>query len=326
MADHSAIEWTDASWNPVVGCTKVSPGCTNCYAEKIAERFGGRGSFAIVRHSEDKLDLPLRWRRPRRVFVNSMSDLFHDAVPTPFIARVFAVMARTPHHTYQLLTKRHGRMRSLLTSADFTTLVRRAAGDTEVVWPLPNLWLGVSVEDQQRADLRIPVLLSTPATVRWLSCEPLLGPIDLHRAITPLGDPRGHGLTATWVHTAGCCRRLHGLDWVVAGGESGPGARPMHPDWARTLRDQCQHADVAFFFKQWGAHAPEDQHTWTETDGTPRGPITVLAADASTWTGMPLAAPTGAVRMRRVGKHRAGRVLDGRIHDTYPPSTQRWAA
>ena len=171
----SSIEWTDATWNPVTGCTKVSPGCANCYAEKIVERFHGQGAFATVRRDESKLFLPLRWRRPRRVFVNSMSDLFHDDIAGGFIAHVWSVMARTPRHTYQVLTKRHGRMRSLLTNPVFRTQVESLAPG--VAWPLPNVWLGVSVEDQTRAGLRIPALLGTPAAVRWLSCEPLIEPL-----------------------------------------------------------------------------------------------------------------------------------------------------
>lgn len=266
MSDNSRIEWTEATWNPVTGCTKVSPGCDHCYAERITERFHGKGSFAIVQRSEEKLYLPLKWRKPRRVFVNSMSDLFHEAVPDGYIGSVFDVMAKTPHHTYQLLTKRHARLRSLLTkwgeegarndwagpgTAVFRT--REGVWAGPVRWPLPNVWQGVSVESQRWADIRIPALRQTPAAVRWLSLEPLLGSIDL----------RPH---------------LDGIDWVVVGGESGPGARPMHPDWARSLRDQCTAAGVPFFFKQWG------EYRFGE----------------------------------RVGKKAAGRVLDGRTWDDYP--------
>ena len=259
---NTKIEWTEATWNVVTGCTKVSPGCDNCYAERITERFNGKGSFAEVKLHHDRLEAPLRWRKPRRVFVNSMSDLFHDAVPDEFIATVWAIMVLTPQHTYQILTKRHGRMRSLLNSDTFSDAVidmvadhpeldrRRQLGrwplcEWEGDLPLPNVWLGVSVEDQKRADLRIPALLGTPAAVRFLSCEPLIGPIQL-------GD---------WVD---------GIDWVIAGGESGPGHRPIDPDWVRSLRDQCQAARTAFFFKQWGGQTPKsggralDGREWSE--------------------------------------------------------------
>jgi protein gp37 len=218
------------------------------------------------------------------VFVNSMSDLFHDQVPDEFIARVFAVMAIARRHTFQVLTKRHGRMRSLLSSPSFGHLVAEqgrahhvgcqqdwlAVGAMLGGRPLPNVWLGVSAEDQKRADIRIPALLATPAAVRFVSAEPLLGPIDLKQAVIPMGDQRGHGLTASFVHAGSCCDRFHGIDWVIAGGESGPRARPMHPDWPRQLRDQCAAAGVAFFFKQWGGRTPNaggrllDGRTWDE--------------------------------------------------------------
>lgn len=261
MADTS-IEWTDKVWNPTTGCDRVSPGCDNCYALGMAKRLKGMGSakyqkdgnprtsgpgFGITEHS-DTLMAPLGWRKPRKVFVNSMSDLFHAGVSDKFIARVWAVMAATPQHTYQVLTKRPARMRSLLLSDRFHGL------------PLRNVWLGVSVEDQKRADLRIPALLDTPAAVRWLSCEPLLGPVALgayvrcrvcrtsHKFSRQPCDPhtparfRAHRMT-----TGG------DIDWVVAGGESGPGARPMNPDWARSLRDQCASTGVPFHMKQTGA-------------------------------------------------------------------------
>lgn len=253
---NSKIEWTDTSWNPTTGCTKVSDGCDNCYAEKITERFHGKGSFAEVKLHEDRLDAPLRWRKPRRVFVNSMSDLFHADVPDEFIARVFAVMAQTPQHSYQILTKRHGRMRSLLNSERFKDQVALLIGEqlsalewrgADLHWPRSNVWLGVSVEDQKRADLRIPALLDTPAAVRFLSCEPLLGPVNLN----PLGYCWCGSGEDAWL----CCARRP--DWVIVGGESGAGARPMHPEWARSLRAQCQSAGVPFFFKQWGGRTPK---------------------------------------------------------------------
>jgi len=307
MGDGTKIEWSQATWNPVVGCTKVSPGCDHCYAERITERFHGKGSFAVVRRSEEKLYLPLKWRKPRRVFVNSMSDLFHVDVPVGFIARVFTVMAQTPQHTYQVLTKRHGRMRSVLNSDVFVNMVRGMLG--EVVWPLPNVWLGVSVEDQHWADIRIPALLETPAAVRWLSCEPLLGPLKLTGGGTQQtywltgrpywGEPEpiGGGTILGRAPLIG-----PRLDWIVVGGESGPGARPMHPDWARFLRDQCTGAGVPFFFKQWGE--------WCHTTQLPEA--TYVALDAAINLAQPHPEP------HRVGKKRAGRLLDERTWDEYP--------
>lgn len=293
MAAKTAIEWTDQTWNPTVGCTQVSPGCDHCYAKAITERFSGKGSFDQVVLHENRLNAPLHWRKPRMVFVNSMSDLFHQDVPDEFIARVFAVMAITPQHTYQVLTKRHGRMRSLLNTPDFWTSVGRFArhfgyhfkekaanylGGGQNIYDttewetrrrLDNVWLGVSVEDQKRADLRIPALLDTPAAVRFVSAEPLLGPIDLHGP----ADAHGHRARLTYwllgrpgwgpdvTLPSGLAMRdmTTGprLDWVIVGGESGPGARPMDPDWACVLRDQCASAGVAFFFKQWGGRSPK---------------------------------------------------------------------
>ena len=265
MGDRTGIGWTDATWNPVTGCTKVSSGCDFCYAESVATRFAGTPAYPNgfdVTLREGHLDQPLRWTRPRRVFVNSMSDLFHDEIPTDFIARVFAVMALTRRHTYQVLTKRHARMRALLASDDFKKQVhdaakkrfnhpkfsrhREAAGwpftidGVTVKWPLPNVWVGVSVEDQQWADIRIPVLLATPAAVRFLSMEPLLGPVDLTPHMPPV-DPHDGREVDEW-----------GIHWVIVGGESGPGARPMSADWITPLQEQCADAGAAFFFKQAG--------------------------------------------------------------------------
>ncbi len=245
MGDRTKIEWSQATWNPVTGCTKVSEGCDHCYAEMIAHRFAGTkaypNEFGVTLRPE-RLDQPLRWRKPRRIFVNSMSDLFHDDVPNDYIARVWAVMAEARQHTFQILTKRPGRMRSLLRSATFWAAfwaagVHDRTGLDVSSSPLSNVWLGVSVENQKWADVRIPVLLDTPAAVRFLSCEPLLGPVDLAwREDGPDGEASFPA----------------GIDWVIVGGESGPGARPMHPDWARSLRDQCQNAGVPFFMKQTG--------------------------------------------------------------------------
>lgn len=296
MADRTGIEWTDATWNPTTGCDQVSPGCDHCYALTLAKRLKSMGSakyqrdgdqrtsgpgFGVTEHA-DSLVTPLGWRAPRRVFVNSMSDLFHSGVSDGFITQVWEIMARTPRHTYQILTKRHGRMRSLLNQPTF----RDRLAPWSTVWPLPNVWLGVSVEDQTRAELRIPSLLATPAAVRWLSCEPLLGPVDLTSWLkhvqTPACDSCDPGGPLDWHsgHLWGRCRcACHPApparpDWVVVGGESGPDARRMDPAWVRSLRDQCAAAGVAFHMKQtgvvlakeWGATSKGgDPGEWPET-------------------------------------------------------------
>ena len=275
MAD-TKIEWAERVWNPIIGCSVISPGCTNCYAMRMAARLEPMGNAryaGLTRHTKagavwtgevrlfkEALTLPLRWKRPRRIFVNSMSDLFHEDVPDEWIDRVFAVMALAPQHTFQVLTKRAERMRAYLTKPGRWAHVDEAMDHFSLdVWntldgperlPLPNVHLGVSVEDQARADERIPHLLATPAAVRWISAEPLLGPVDL-RFLQP-GDPPVEIDALAGTHGV---YRPHGgenasLDWVVVGGESGPGARPMHPDWARSLRDQCAAAGVPFFMKQ----------------------------------------------------------------------------
>jgi protein gp37 len=282
----TAIEWTDETWNPVVGCSRVSAGCRNCYAFQLHDmrhraKLAGKDlpdqyaqPFTTIQALADRLDTPLRWRRPRRVFVNSVSDLFHEDVPFDFILAVWGVMAATPH-TYQILTKRAHRM---LAFFEWAKEAMRARGLDE--WEKgmeiqPNVWLGVSVEDQRAADERIPLLLRTPAAVRFLSCEPLLGPVDLGRWL--ICEPCDDGRPVT-MGTILHCQNPR-LDWVIVGGESGPGARPMHPDWARSLRDQCQAAGVPFFFKQWGE--------W-DFEGY------------------------------RIGKKYAGRLLDGREWNEFP--------
>lgn len=339
MSDRTGIEWTDATWNPVTGCTKVSPGCDHCYAETFAERFRGTEGHYFERGFDvqlrpEKLDQPLRWRRPRRIFVNSMSDLFHDQVPDEYIAQVWAVMALAPQHTFQVLTKRHGRMRSLLSSARFDDLFTDAlysfespTGDEpaepvgSAPGPLPNVWLGVSVEDQKRADLRVPALLDTPAAVRFLSCEPLLGPVDL----TGFGTQQSYWLTGRpgWGAPEPGPLAMQPLeigpriDWVIVGGESGPHARPMHPTWARLLRNQCVDAGVPFHFKQWGEWGPI-----IPASGQPRALIGF--DDGLTQHLEPdehiryFHRAPGSVEMFRVGKKAAGRELEGRTWDQFP--------
>ena len=219
MADHTGIEWTDATWNPVTGCTKVSPGCKNCYAERLAVRLRAMGNpryqngFALTLQP-DQVDLPLRWRRPRRIFVNSMSDLFHEAVSEEYIRRVFEVMTTAHWHVFQILTKRSKRL---------------AAMAAQLPWP-PNVWQGVSVENARYVS-RVDHLRQVPARVRFLSVEPLLGPIP--------------------------SLPLDGIHWVIVGGESGPARRVVSADWVRLVRDQCIAADVPFFFKQWGGRTPK---------------------------------------------------------------------
>jgi len=277
------IEWTERTWNPIVGCSITSPGCKNCYAMSMAARIermnpalahyrgltqpskaGPVWTGKLALAPESTLLEPLRRRKPTMWFVNSMSDLFHEDVPDEWIDRVFAVMALTPQHTYQVLTKRSGRMREYVsglgqssTTPDRITQLAFSIGANVRGYrgsgglcgrPLPNVWLGVSAERQQEADERIPDLLATPAAVRFVSAEPLLGPIDF----TSLPSISGIGRHLDALSNAGCEHAdiPSKLDWIIVGGESGPGARPMHSDWARSIRDQCKMAGVKFFMKQ----------------------------------------------------------------------------
>ena len=324
----TSIEWTDETWNPVTGCTKVSAGCDHCYAETLAERFRGTPGHYFengfdVQLREHKLTEPLRWRKPRKVFVNSMSDLFHDAVPDDYIAQVFAVMGMARRHTFQVLTKRHARMRSLISSEDFQTRVGQfryrlgdnepTAGDLSWGWPLPNVHLLVSVENQQWAEIRIPALLDTPAAVRGISVEPMLGGIDLCICMVP--NRPGYENRACALHGDG-----QRLDWVIVGGESGRRARPMHPDWARSLRDQCVAAGVSFMFKQWGQWGLEGETAhYLATDGTLYAPGDLVYPDGPRYDDALRAGHNrGLHTVYRVGKGRAGRELDGRTWDEYP--------
>lgn len=293
MANNTEISWADSTWNPLAGCTWVSSGCDHCYAAVMARRLefmaqadieagrdpgrkrkyigitnknsAGRIMFnGKVNLDPAALNEPFTWKKPRRVFVNSMSDLFHKDVPFEFVAEAFNVMRRASEHTFQVLTKRPERMAQF-----FAEWIQPG-------YVYPNVWLGTSVENQEQADKRIPHLLKVPAKVRFLSCEPLLGAIDLFGALarspqTVAGQP-----VNSWIH------------WVIVGGESGHGARPMHAQWARTLRDQCQAANVAFHFKQWGEYMPE----WSDT--------------------------AAQVICRKVGNHAAGRLLDGVEHNGFP--------
>lgn len=276
----------------------------------------------------DRRDEPLHWRKPRLVFVNSMSDLFHEAVPDDFIDAVFGVMAYASQHTFQVLTKRPARMADYLkTDRRFqwaNAAVRQFGGvDPDAVHDavnygkreLPNVWLGVSIEDQATADERIPLLFATPAAVRWVSAEPLLGPVSM-RWLAAFSE----NAPTTTQHPRGRTNHLDGLrrlNWLVLGGESGPKARPMHPQWARDLRDQCAAADMPFLFKQWGEWAPTVVEAGGDLGGDLRkGVVQHLHAPGN---------PEGYFRrgdayVRRVGKKAAGRLLDGVLHDGYPES------
>lgn len=322
------IEWSEVTWNPVLGCSMVSAGCTNCYAMVMSARIANAAikklregkdltsveeaylkvvkwemrddppaGMAVPKWSgelvpvPDRFADPMRWQKPRLVFVNSMSDLFHENIPYDVIDQVFAVMAMTPHHTYQVLTKRTER------AAEYFNKIERGYKITQAWWnnfsiknrqfprldhkdnwPLRNVWIGTSVENQKAADERIPHLLEIPSTVRFLSCEPLLGPVDIKKYLSE-------------------------IDWVIVGGESGHNARPMHPDWARSLRDQSINAGVPFHFKQWGEWYPAQN--WGEkprvAGRTARGAASVcfIGEGKNTW------------RMTKAGKKQSGRLLGG---------------
>ncbi len=376
MGDRSAIEWTatrhadgtitpGSTWNPLRGCTKVSEGCTNCYAMSVAYRFSGPGQpyeglakkvngkpawtnrIALVR---EHLHDPLRWSRPRRVFVNSMSDLAHKDVPDDYITEIFAIMALAPQHTYQVLTKRPERLAAWINgpgaeatrahvhdridtatrqkTADTAAIRHTLAGlvpqlgvvsglntvvDALTIWPLRQVWIGTSVENQETATERIPHLEKTLAAVHFLSCEPLLGPLDLRPWLPTWSD--GHIVHRPII-------RSSWLNWVIVGGESGPNARPMHPDWARTLRDQCLAAGIPFFFKQHGEWAPvvprptaEELRAMTRAQKARQCEIHNLGS----WSRFPdWEAREGNQVMQRVGKHNAGRLLDGREWNEMP--------
>lgn len=340
MSEQTGIEWTDSTWNPTRGCSRVSEGCRNCYAERTAVRYSGPGmpyeGFAEagerggwtrrVALVERKLEEPLRWLKPRRIFVDSMSDLFHEALPTESIDRVFGVMALASWHTMQVLTKRPERMRSYvedpetpqrvaatlstyrMTRTPQALAVASAEGVAEGLrkgwrWPLANLWLGTSVEDQKVAEQRVEHLTRTPAIVRFLSCEPLLGPLDvspwLVRAVRKIQSVDGVSRNADGTYGLHYTAEMDGrVDWVIAGGESGPAARPMSPRWPRMLRDQCAEYGVHFFFKQWGEWAPR----WE----CPEHSDTYRYRNVEGWW------------MERVGKKAAGRMLDGREWNESP--------
>ena len=334
MSDTSKIEWTDATWNPVTGCSKVSQGCKNCYALRDWARLSanpksvyyGR-AFTDVRCHPERLDQPLRWSKPRRIFVNSMSDLFHEDVPDEFILQVFDVMRQcrngyateldrlVPAHTFQILTKRPERMLDFCGRLRFHDRCVLATHSSTLLNPLVSMkkiWLGTSVEDQATADERIPLLLQTPADVRFISAEPLLGPINLEAYLSVYdhhGEPSGPRCNADGSDALG---------WVIAGGESGPKARPTHPDWIRSLRDQCAAAGVAFFFKQWGAWAPCHIDVNADERGTELHPMEETVLDAMDHERGYRVEEHHGHEFFKAGKKLAGRHLDGRTHDEYP--------
>ena len=315
MAEQTAIAWTDHTFNPWWGCTKVSPGCDHCYAETLDRRTGGRhwGPHAARRRTSEKnWHQPLRWNQAaeragvrRRVFCASMADVFDNAVPAAWRADLWDLIRATPSLDWQLLTKRPQNIEKMLPP------------DWGLGWS--NVWLGTTVENQVEANRRVPILLDVPAAIRFLSCEPLIGPVDLrsidlvggHEEVLPLG--------AGWLG-----RLVPGeeegsrIGWVICGGESGAGARPMHPDWARSLRDQCATAGVPFFFKQWG-----EWRVFYDRDRDDPGWRRCPPCDRSAERYVNLAGGHGfhgerVVAMRRDGKKATGDILDGRQHQDFP--------
>lgn len=328
----SNIEWTDATWNPWIGCTRISPGCDHCYAgreedgrflhlgrclteaeqagrtrrQAAAKRVGKPYFFrGPIYQGDDVLKTPCRWRKPRHVFVGSRCDIFHEQIDFATLHKLWATMAGCPRHTFQILTKRPQRMKEFLYAESPYKWNRQP-------WYLPNVWLGVTAEDQTRADERVPILLQCPAAVRYVSHEPAIGPVDWDG---PGGDD---------LHALGCggeCDCAAKINWLITGGESGKDARPMHPDWARLDRDQCEEAGVEFFFKQWGEYVPYEDAAQPPLMNSQHGeeidrhclPDFGLDGFHGPWW---LDAEYQVYK--RVGKKRAGRLLDGTIHDAMP--------
>lgn len=358
------IEWAEKTWNPIVGCTVESKGCTNCYAMQMAGRLEkmnphGQSGYQNPYHGTTKcvngkavwtgkigiapektLTAPLRRRKPTDYFVNSMGDLFHPNVPDTEIDKVFAVMALCPQHTFKVLTKHPERMRAYLTDDATPNRIwaqvralplnhkhdHSGVVDALINMPLPNVWLGTSVEDQATADARIPHLLATPAAKRFISAEPLLGPVDLEGITTKeCGIYALSGVRWDGSGPSGFSQGL-GLDWVICGGESGPGERPMHPDWVRSLRDQCVAAEVPFFFKQWGEYADHTEHHANSQPCNASSDLVILptgeiiGGGAKGYGGFVDCdwRERGAAWMCKTGKKAAGRLLDGREWNEVP--------
>lgn len=340
MADNTKIEWSDATWNIITGCSVVSPGCTNCYAMRLAgsrlqhhpsragltrESKAGPVWTGEVRFNIEWLTQPMDWKRPRLIFVAAHGDIGHHGVTDAMLDQIWAVMALSPQHSFQILTKRPNRLREYLTAPDVEDRINAMMNilapahwhNREVEdyggLPLRNVWLGTSAEDQVRLNERLPLLLRTPAAVHYLSAEPLLGPLYL-RNVRDFYDTRpDRRFDALHPDLYVPAEGAHGpilkrLDWVIAGGESGPGARPMHPDWVRPIYGDCAATGVAFLFKQWGAWVPLDRVGDAWPDNAPS--MIRLRRDGSRGEdGWP---------MQRVGKKAAGRHLDGVLHDGMP--------
>jgi len=319
------IEWTQATWNPVTGCSPISPGCAHCYAARMAKRLAGRAGypeapdeFKVTVHPE-RLEEPLRWKKPRMVFVCSMGDLFHESLAIGHIEPIFEVIKATPQHTYQILTKRPERMAIALSAISF-----HLNGNA----PLQNLWVGVTAENQEQADRRVPVLLQIEAATRFVSVEPCLSEIDL----TELHQQGMHHVNAltgkVCIEKPQYCTGYgayygNKLDWIICGGETGPGARPMHPQWVRSLRDQCQTADTPFFFKSWGDWCPKSHTELFPTfDNSMRWGILTRDGEfyenTTPWNGRNEVSPDYEATVYRIGKKAAGRLLDGRTWDEFP--------
>lgn len=314
------IEWTQHSWNPVTGCTPVSEGCTNCYACRMAKRLAGRCGYPESPHEFDvtmhpnRLEQPLHRRKPTIYFVCSMGDLFHKDIKDSTIAEITGVMVAAFWHTFQILTKRTERLRQLWTDEAFkcsvTTHTLRHNPVTpfeNLDWPPPNVWVGVTAESQRCADERIPILTQTPAMVRFVSIEPMLGSIDL-RQCKAIQDVYGGGYEYEPTDI------ISNIDWIICGGETGPGARPTHPEWARSLRDQCRTANVPFFFKQHGAWLHESQMT---EDRANHARIGKAYNDdrIHEWD-------DGTISVR-IGKKATGRLLDSKLWGQYPQAIRK---
>ncbi len=302
------IEWADEVWNVVTGCTPVSDGCRNCYAKRMAQRLKGRAGYPLddpfrVTFHPDRLDQPLKWKKPRRIFVVSMGDLFHESVEDWMLDEIFSVIETHPAecHTYLILTKRPDRMKDYLAWL-WAQKDRGYWGGA----PWGNIWLGVSVSNQADADRWIPTLLQIPAAKRFVSYEPAIGPVDFKNGL--IG-----GLFKT---ASGVDHRR--LDLIIAGGESGPGARPSHPDWFRKVRDDCAAADVPFLFKQWGEWGLNYTAESGNSDFGVLSPGGTWYHQHTGWNGRPIDPDTGEAFMIRYGKKAAGRELDGQIHAGWP--------
>lgn len=327
------IEWTEKSWNPVTGCSKVSVGCKNCYAEGIAKRFWKDRKFTDVKCHEDRLEQPLHWRKPSMVFVNSMSDLFHEKVPFEFIIKVFRIMSElqtNEGHIFQILTKRPDRAKKFY---DWV-VPKFTNGPTDNVsnrmfarhWPLKNVWLGVSVENQETADVRIPILLQIPAAIRWVSIEPMLGSVDLTKIDYKFNG--GMNVLTGFPHKREYFNKFNipeiknaaNIDWVVLGGESGHKARPMHPEWVRKVRDDCKAAGVPFFFKQWGEWIAFSQSNTMFSERRKLKHIAINNEGKTTKiTNNNFMELDFSYKVCfRQGKKYTGRLLDGREYSEYP--------